>query len=405
MYLSLDIVNIFDVSHTEDKYNQFFNPNVCHVCKRPSSNLISCNQCYMISYCSEEHQEIHKHSHLEICTAIATLITDESFWIACSNSEEWIKSRKTILLKQVNIKPCNICYSANFCDDHQELFNLKHKDYCNELLLFLVMKIADINGIMERIMCPTIKFIKFPGAKPYDDIVTFIYNYMPTRNSFEIAVKSKFPNSTCHWRLNHFIYSDYVSGPLTLYYALQESNLLSLPSISDKYIVHFIDAGRIDIMYLRSWHIFLHFFKNIKELYIVFIKSPKFESEDRVHTCSTCFYKKQKLYVKYVSEPYHDYVRLESFEQPNVIVLLETESILVGTWFKSITTIIAQECPLLLTTDSECTAQENVDKIQEETGATRNRLYRKNKFRGYVPYRNYETGGFYYRNEHFIMYS
>ncbi|XP_032678513.1 uncharacterized protein LOC116847526 isoform X2 [Odontomachus brunneus] len=121
--------------------------------------------------------------------------------------------------------------------------------------------------------------------------------------------------------------------------------------------------------------------------------------------CSKCRYKGKKLSVKSVSETYYDYVCLESYEQPNVIMLPEIEGILVGTWFDSVTTIIAQECPLLLTTDSEDTARDNINKIEEVTGAIRKRLHRKNKFHGCTPYRDYVTGGLYYRNAHFIMYS
>ncbi|XP_032685285.1 uncharacterized protein LOC116850757 isoform X2 [Odontomachus brunneus] len=77
-----------------------------------------------------------------------------------------------------------------------------------------------------------------------------------------------------------------------------------------------------------------------------------------------------------------------------------------GKWFESITARITQECPLLLTAHLENIAQENVDKIEDVIGATRIRIYRKNnKFVGCPPYRNCVTGGFYYRNTHFIMYS
>ncbi|XP_032685268.1 uncharacterized protein LOC116850748 isoform X3 [Odontomachus brunneus] len=381
----LDKLLPFDEPYTKDKYNQFFNPNICHVCKRPSENLITCNKCNMISYCSKEHQEEHKFSHLDMCNAIAIVITDTPFWVTYRNSEEWIESRREIVLKilnilsrptygyetemvmcakscsvcyqQLNIKPCKICYSANFCDDHEKFFNLTHTDCCAKLLLLLNMNITYTNDLETM------------GKKVHGRKFT------------------KFP------------------GPMTLYYALQESNLLCLPTTTHKYIVHLIDADRIDVMSSGMWHIFLHIFINMKELYIVFIKSPKFESKDLENMCAMCCYNKRKLYVKYVSEPYHDYVRLESFEQPNVIVLLETETIWVRTWFKSIKAVVAQNCPLLLTTDSKSTAEENVDRIQEETDTSRTRLYRKNKFCGCTPYRDYITGGFYYRNAHFIMYS
>ncbi|XP_032685276.1 uncharacterized protein LOC116850748 isoform X10 [Odontomachus brunneus] len=99
----LDKLLPFDEPYTKDKYNQFFNPNICHVCKRPSENLITCNKCNMISYCSKEHQEEHKFSHLDMCNAIAIVITDTPFWVTYRNSEEWIESRREIVLKILNI--------------------------------------------------------------------------------------------------------------------------------------------------------------------------------------------------------------------------------------------------------------------------------------------------------------
>ncbi|XP_032678500.1 uncharacterized protein LOC116847521 [Odontomachus brunneus] len=424
--------------YTEDKYNQFFNPNVCHVCKQRKKDLITCNRCYMISYCSEEHKAIHRNSHSKICTIIARVITETSFWNMYASLEEWIESRKRILhqvisnlypryiqqyeiemimcaksccvcFRQASVKLCNTCYSANFCDDHQLLVNiLIHKKCCDDLLLLLEMNINHINGYMEHILHKDrYKFSEFPEARSYDDTVTFISNYV--RINYHLSVdtiklKTSVPN--IYWSIDQYIYSDYTSGPLTLYYALQESNLISLSTNRLKYIIHVIDVNKtVNILCLKMWHIFLHLFSRTKELYIVFINSLKFESSDLGSVCSMCARYKQQIFVRSVSGPYHDFVHLDSFEKPNVIILFEIECLFIGTWFDSIEAIVAQECPLLLTADSENTVQENVNKIEIKTGINRNRLYRENKFRGYMPHRNYTTGGLYYRNAHFIMYS
>ncbi|XP_011139396.1 uncharacterized protein LOC105183155 isoform X2 [Harpegnathos saltator] len=58
------------------QYNSFFHPNLCHVCKlRNNGNLIECNQCRLISYCSEEHRLLHESEHSRIC-ADATYAVD-----------------------------------------------------------------------------------------------------------------------------------------------------------------------------------------------------------------------------------------------------------------------------------------------------------------------------------------
>ncbi|XP_032678530.1 uncharacterized protein LOC116847541 [Odontomachus brunneus] len=373
-------ISTFDGPYTEDRYNKFFNPNVCHVCKQPSEDLITCNRCYMISYCSEEHEAMHRNTHSQICKAIG----------------------------KTNIRRCNICYSANFCDDDQILFKKLHDKCCDELLQLLNINIAHINGHFEGIL-PEIKkskFTKFPATAPFYDTFTFMKNYLPNYSvlpAYELTLDHSILRF--HFSLEQLIFSDNASDPLTLYNALQESNLISRLWYRIKYVIHVIDVNKTDITSLETWHIFLHLYRKIRELYIVFINSLNFESSDLGFVCSTCKTYKQKLYIRSVSEPYHDFVRLDSYEKPNVIILFQIEWLFLDTWSKPLEAIIAQECPLLLTAISENTVQECIDKIQKQTGTTRNRLHRENKFRGYMPYRNYMTGGFYYRNTHFIMFS
>ncbi|XP_032685241.1 uncharacterized protein LOC116850738 [Odontomachus brunneus] len=305
--------------------------------------------------------------------------------------------------RQINLKPCVICYSANFCEDHQMLFNLEHKDNCKELLLSLNINIACIKDNILHFCLGKLEFTKFPDARPYHNMITFINRYLVMENLDNIKKKLYSPIQS-FWTLEHYVCSDYVTGPLTLHYALQESKLLFLPRNDYIFIVHIIDASKTDVICLKVWHIFLHIFSNIKELYIVFIKSPIFDSCELGTVCSRCRNYNQKLYVENVSEPYHRYACLKSFKQPNVIIIQDTHLYMVGTWRESIPTIIAQKCPLLFTTFDIGELNYVREKMQEVTGATRNQLYRKNKFRSYRPCKNRIINGLYYRNAHFIMY-
>ncbi|XP_032685257.1 uncharacterized protein LOC116850743 isoform X1 [Odontomachus brunneus] len=293
---------------------------------------------------------------------------------------------------------------SNYCDDHQMLFNLEHKDICKELLLVLNINIACMKSNLLHLCLSKLEFTKFPDIRPYHNMITFINRYLVMEELDNNKKKFYFPIQS-FWTLEHYVCSDYVTGPLTLYYALQESKLLFLPSNDYKFIVHIIDATETDIMCLKVWHIFLHLFSNIKELYIVFIKSPIFDSCELGTVCSRCRKYNQKLYVEYVSELYHRYACLESFKQPNVIIILDTNLYMVTTWCESISTIIAQKCPLLFTVFHENKINYVTKKIQKVTGATRNQLCRKNKFRSCMPYNNIMTSEVYYRNAHFIMYS
>ncbi|XP_032685250.1 uncharacterized protein LOC116850741 isoform X2 [Odontomachus brunneus] len=198
--MSIEGIITFDGPYTADKYNQFFNPNVCHVCKLPSKNLIPCNQCYMIFYCSENHERIHKDSHLNFCRNLAKII-DKSDWNLCEDLTKWLSSRTKIITKmtvrkmikdsidinviifakscykchrQINLKPCIICFSANYCDDHQMLFNLEHKNICKELLLVLNINIACMKSNLLHLCLRKLEFTKFPDARPYHNMITFI---------------------------------------------------------------------------------------------------------------------------------------------------------------------------------------------------------------------------------------
>ncbi|XP_032685282.1 uncharacterized protein LOC116850754 [Odontomachus brunneus] len=248
--MTTDKIVTFNGPYSPDKYNQFFNPNICHICKLPSRNLITCIKCSMISYCCHEHQTLHKYWHLYICKSLARIISDKSNWNAYLNLSQWLISRKEIIIKinrllpqhelemitlakscfkcyrQINIKPCVICYSANFCDDHQMLFNIEHKDKCKELLLLLNLNIVYMKG--NTLCLSKLEFIKFPDARPYHNMITFINRYLVMESLDNNQKKLYFPIQT-FWSFEHYICSDYVSDPLTLHYALQESNLLFLP--------------------------------------------------------------------------------------------------------------------------------------------------------------------------------
>ncbi|XP_025158041.1 uncharacterized protein LOC105185688 isoform X1 [Harpegnathos saltator] len=118
---------------TAQCYNQFFNPNICHVCKKvDKGNFISCDSCGLISYCSEEHKTYHRAEHLKICTIIEQLLQAESEGDTrrFDHWQQWIQSRKGILESiEKNIgyaldtyekqailwsKSCYVCHKQDF---------------------------------------------------------------------------------------------------------------------------------------------------------------------------------------------------------------------------------------------------------------------------------------------------
>ncbi|XP_032668717.1 uncharacterized protein LOC116842933 [Odontomachus brunneus] len=151
--------------NTENNYNQFFNPNICHVCKQPNQGeLIPCGSCDMVFYCSTEHQIMHQSSHMEVCSVIpfARIEDLESNARPFNSDDKWRSSRKTFMQgirmkitrdlmpyekemimcaksclichQQISLRTCRTCYSANYCDEHQWDFKNKHELMCPDLL-------------------------------------------------------------------------------------------------------------------------------------------------------------------------------------------------------------------------------------------------------------------------------
>ncbi|XP_014474154.1 PREDICTED: uncharacterized protein LOC106744172 [Dinoponera quadriceps] len=89
----------YDGPLTPDRYNKFFNPNLCHVCKeKDTGNLITCDQYYTISYCSMEHKMLHHPEHEQICRTVKKNLEKDPQWrIRKLNPNEWFQSRKLSL--------------------------------------------------------------------------------------------------------------------------------------------------------------------------------------------------------------------------------------------------------------------------------------------------------------------
>ncbi|XP_014471480.1 PREDICTED: uncharacterized protein LOC106742755 [Dinoponera quadriceps] len=409
-----------------DDYNNFFNPNICHVCKTTDNgSFVMCDQCYMVSYCGGDHREVHRSSHTEICAAIKKLLKKESQWDACPlNLQDWIQLREEFLRsvktelsrelmshevqmirfaksclichQQTNLYTCMICHSANYCVDHAEIFNSYHSYSCKELLLCLSLDIDLFHG-----MGSMMKFTKFPNeGRPCINMDTFVKHYVQrTHTSRELD----------DWHFPEYFYSDYASGPLTLYYGMEDTNLIDSLNIPEDacYVIHIIDAKFVDRKYVLSWEIFLHLLRyKINGLKIVLIGSELQNECNNMKFCSRCNHMySQKLSFESYHTSYHSYVASESYKQPNVIVGFEADLSNGEAWSESILKLREQNCPLLLTTKSKLKAERNINGIQEVLGTSLIPLYNdNNKFGSRRPWRDVETNYVYFRNSHLIIY-
>lgn len=82
---------------TLNHYNLFFNPNIGHIYKSIDSDLISCDQCYLISYCNEEHKKLHYKEHAEFCEISIIAISPPTNKGGFAEWSLWRKIREDIL--------------------------------------------------------------------------------------------------------------------------------------------------------------------------------------------------------------------------------------------------------------------------------------------------------------------
>lgn len=68
--ISFSVVDYFRMAHSFLIFDLYFNPNLCHVCKLSIAGIKKCTGCFMISYCSREHQKLHWPSHKALCLCL-----------------------------------------------------------------------------------------------------------------------------------------------------------------------------------------------------------------------------------------------------------------------------------------------------------------------------------------------
>lgn len=419
-------------------YNQFFNPNVCHVCKSiGAGNLIQCDQCRMIFYCNEEHRQVHKTQHQEICEIIVkhpTVIPQLDKACEPLTLCRWIRAkRKCIkLLKQIllrhlepyeeemimcakscficylsnssrmsterSLQVCKKCYSANYCIRHKFYFTREHKQFdCRQLKLLLNTSIATMTNAPVELTQDFMKFLGYPNLEdPLIDTVQLISRFLTNTN--------KMRKASPYWTADDYVLSDWVSGPLTLYHVINTEQLFRT-RVTDVFIVHIINATFVNKNHLFAWELLLHCVLEIRQLNIIMVGVRLKPSYIKYKLCQTCCDSNKKLSVTSVSQFYHDYANSSEFKQPNVIVLSEIKLDASQWWSKCIREIQVQACPLLLACSDVLLADNNIRKINQILG-TNVMLHReiKNRFSSHAPRRDFQTDDLCYYNRHIVIY-
>lgn len=412
----------------EKYYDQFFNPNICHICKNPNQgNLIPCTSCGIIFYCSEEHKMKHENSHLQFCIRIKHEIESDIERNSRFTNEDWLLLRRSFLYKiisrskdvlkpyevemmlctkscfichqQTNLKTCEECYSVNYCNDHETNFKEEHISSCKSLLVLLNINILTINGVIN-VTYPNYVMFNQVTSK-IDNMFMFLDKYIKEYDQHHELQ----PYGTKRiWKWQCYIYSDYASAPLTLYHALMKIENSSRPILQDNFTVHILAAISMDIRGLPSWELLMHCFPQIKKLNIVLIipreHHTKIQSYD---LCNICIGKREMVSFGMSHVSYNDYVRKKLYKEANVMITYETKLYIGEDLLKIFILTRDRECPLIFTSRSRSNAEENLHMIQKFLRSKNIDLI-ENKFQSYRPYRDYTTGEMFYRNVYIAIF-
>ncbi|XP_014480824.1 PREDICTED: uncharacterized protein LOC106747630 [Dinoponera quadriceps] len=409
-----------------EHYNQFFNPNICHVCKSvDKGNLILCNRCCLISYCSDQHKDQHHSEHQEICMIVTQVlqVTPQRDTRTFSNWQQWIQSRKeametiqqkfyrpmeryerqmilwsktcVVCYQQAGLKTCQRCYSANYCDKHAKAFRTRHNDaLCDRLMLLLNIDIKTISGHTANISYGFLPFVH--ERSRFEEMLEFCMDYVLRRRRTHVD-----------WLAKDYVRSDYLSGPLTIYSGLKSLNLLYIlrrPVI----VIHILGSNSLDRRDVSAWEILLHLVPEITNLEIVMI-GPKLEHVryECVDLCEQCVNSKKEYSAYAVPMLYYDYIESASiYGDPDVIIGFHIDIKNEDRWLESVFLMFDLIRPLFLSFSCEEKALRNISKIQEIIGMNIEPTFsERNHFCGLAPHRDIDTGNTYFRNEHLIIYN
>lgn len=350
-----------------NEYNNFFHPYLCHVCKKVyQTDFIRCDQCKMIVYCNESHKSRHRAEHQELCDFLLQyLVSMNSGWREMNVSmSKWLRFRlqilndietkyRSLLLyetqmiifapsclschKQEDLKVCNACFSVSYCSAHK--LQVKYEHPCKLLRTSLNLEIINLHFINFRLLT------NFPRRdRPFDDTISYIKqhtSYMQNRSE-------KDSTSFEH------VYSDYVSGPLTLYDGLKKARLLNVIT-SRNCVLHIISATALEKKHELTWEILLHLVRNIKRLIVVLIGTELQTNISKMKLCKYCIESGKELEIQCFCMKYGDYTFNKSFLSPNVIIVFQAHLNTFIGWRREHNLKKPQEmmCPYFLTAGSQ----------------------------------------------------
>ncbi|EFN86872.1 hypothetical protein EAI_01800 [Harpegnathos saltator] len=290
-----------------------------------------------------------------------------------------------ICFQEFDLRVCEMCYSAYYCEQHKQQFQIKHNKHCWDLMFCLNLEMRHAGTKLHY------DFSIFPnGTKYIDDMEGFMKNYY---------YLDTIPKS---WSSKAYIHTDFVSTPLTVLYGIISAEVNVLNMNGHQYFVHIITSSYLEAEYAAAWELFLHTLYQIKQLTVVIIGLEcKFEGK-YFDLCNKCNSYGQSLKLEFSPMLYHKYINRPLCKKPNVIIRFDVD-------LKDETTLIDifstpnMNCPYFLLATSKSVAKENKTTMKELLNL-QPAYNEQNKFRSFHPWRDFQTGSVYYRNNYVTIY-
>ncbi|XP_025157985.1 uncharacterized protein LOC105181079 isoform X2 [Harpegnathos saltator] len=301
--------------------------------------------------------------------------------------------------QQVQLRSCKICQSDYYCNEHEEEFLNEHtREHCRKLMFQLNLDIISLWIDKADPCIGQLTFTRFSDSRQQRNIRgmnSFITEYMYVRPNAQSDRQG--------WKSFEYIYSDYLSGPLTFYYAMKKANLLHLLNINlSEFVVHIITSSYLGRKYVDPWELLLHLRPSIGQLTVVMVGPTMQASNGNIRVCNRCqkeYYGREHKYEIH-SMTYLNYTKTPSYKQPNMVISEDFLKEAVGDFIKIINKI---KCPFLLAATSETKGKAYI-KMNKKLLHIEPIYNGRNNFKSLRPWRCLTTGSVYYRNVYLIVY-
>lgn len=316
----------------------FHHPSVCQFCKS-TDNLIVCESCKTVSYCSNEHQKVDWAKHKSLCefmsdlekiftVELEKLINNRLIYLSIVVHCWKQKMKRDMLKSELNMVAfrrvcivcnarncpiqCKVCSSVFYCcGEHQKIHRRKHESFCQLLKISLDVSLFNYKNIIS-VPQFTVTPIRY-------DLTKLPLSLWKLADIFTREFYVIFTKQMGHVEALSLI--DSFSPVANIIFGLEKANLLKNRKLrKTKLVVHIIGADEEE----QSWNwgflmeFIFHWIKNLKKLTVA-ISGPNINplknKFNRLFVCGSCNMSSSNAIRFSVSKYYHD-----TLAKPDMVV-------------------------------------------------------------------------------------